>query len=118
MDKNKQDRLGKELLKHSEVSKEHMMAAMEAIKDPKERLIVLTTLYRIAELFGKEAMPPDNYLATTLHILANGIEYANEEVGVPEACRLMRGLDNAVERILKHGDSDVPPAEEKDPWAA
>ena len=98
-----------ELRKHASISNEYIKRELDKLitLDAKTASFVARSMIDIFTAFAKTALPPDEFSAKALHILADSISYANEAMGIKslETCQIAR-------EISLHKSSDFV----DDPW--
>lgn len=112
---NKDD-MADEMIQHATETNKYLSGKLQELieLDPQRALFVTESVRDVAAALGAAALPPDEYTAEALEILAGAIRKATEIVGTPETCKIARALGD------RYRDTVQQMAAEKkdDPWAA
>ena len=101
-----------QMKRHAAASNKYIQQRLQELValDAVSALYVTKAVIDLATMLGNLAVPPDVYTANALEILGSAILHADKEVGVPDACKLVRAAgaayDEAATRVKVEKDND------------
>lgn len=91
------EKMEAEVMEHSRISNQYISKELARLtaQDAKTALLVANSMMDLSTACAEIALPPDEYSAQALRIIADSITHANKEMGISslETCKVVRGQD-------------------------